>query len=100
MEQQVLCKDCKHSFRQFGDWLAYGSASIAFSCRKTYKPKHNEPDPVLGSRVVKAKYDTCSVARIGTPGRDHGRCGESGLWWEPKNKRDLFKYIKHVGAVQ
>ena len=53
---------------------------------------------VLGKKKVPAKYESCNVARIGTPGRDHGRCGEEGLWWEPKNKQDLFKYIKHVSV--
>jgi hypothetical protein len=26
------------------------------------------------------------------------RCGESGQWWEPKNKKNLFKLIKHVSV--
>jgi len=38
------------------------------------------------------------MTRIGAENRDHGRCGEKGLWWEPKNKKDLFKYIKHVSV--
>ena len=98
MNDQVLCKDCKHSFRKFADWMAHGSASFAYSCRKSYKPAHTEPDLVMGEKKVPAKYESCGVARIGTPGRDHGRCGEEGLWWEPKNKQDLFKYIKHVSV--
>jgi hypothetical protein len=98
MSEQVLCKDCKHSFRKITDWLAHGSASYAYSCRKSYKPAHTESDLILGSKKVPAKYDSCGVARIGTTGRDHNRCGEAGLWWEPKNKRDLFKFIKHVSV--
>ena len=98
MSEQVLCKDCKHSFRKITDWLAHGSTSHAYSCRKSYKPEHMEPDLILGAKKVPAKYDSCGVTRIGTAGRDHGRCGEAGLWWEPKNKRDLFKFIKHVSV--
>jgi hypothetical protein len=52
---------------------------------------------VLGEKKVPAKYDSCGVARIGNPSRDD-RCGEDGKFWEPKNKRDLFKYIKHVSV--
>ena len=95
MSEQVLCKDCKHSFRKFTDWLQFGSASFAYSCRKSYKPEHMEPDPVLGSRKVPAKYDSCGVARIGNPSRDD-RCGELGKFWEPKHKTGLFTLIKHV----
>ena len=97
MSEQVLCKDCKHSFRKFSDWMAHGSASFAYSCRKSYKPAHVEPDLVLGEKKVPAKYESCGVARIGNPSRTD-RCGEDGKFWEPKNKRDLFKYIKHVSV--
>ena len=96
--EQVLCKDCKHSFRTFSNWMAHGSASFAYSCRKAYKPEHDEPDPVLGSVKVKAKYDSCGVARIGRPDRDD-RCGEVGKFWEPKDRKNLFKYIKHLGHM-
>jgi hypothetical protein len=95
MSEQVLCKDCKHSFRKFVDWMAHGSASFAYSCRKSYKPEHMEPDLVLGSRKVAAKYESCGVARIGRPDRDD-RCGELGKFWEPKHKVGLFTLIKHV----
>jgi hypothetical protein len=56
-----------------------------------------EPDLVLGTKKVPAKYESCGVARIGNLKRED-RCGEAGIWWEPKNKRDLFKYIKHVSV--
>jgi hypothetical protein len=97
MSEQVLCKDCKHSFRRVVDWLSHGSASFAYSCRNSYKPAHLEPDLVLGVKKVPATYDSCGVARIGHPSRED-RCGAEGKFWEPKNKRDLFKFIKHVGA--
>jgi len=25
-------------------------------------------------------------------------CGKAGKLWEPNNKKDLFKYIKHVSV--
>jgi len=97
MDDVVICKDCKHSFRTFSNWMAHGSASFAYSCRKSFKPAHAEIDPVVGSKQVAAKYESCGVARIGHPDRTD-RCGELGIWWEPKNKRDLFKFIKHVSV--
>jgi hypothetical protein len=97
MDDGVICKDCKHSFRTFSNWMAHGSASFAYSCRKAYNPEHDKPDPVIGSTKVKAKYESCGVARIGHPNRED-RCGEAGRFWEPKNKRDLFKFIKHVSV--
>jgi len=98
MSEQVLCKDCKHSFRTFGSIGLHGFKSeYAYFCRKSYQEKRTEPNPVIGSRLVEAKYEGCSVARIGRPDRTD-RCGETGKFWEPKNKRDLFKYIKHVSV--
>jgi hypothetical protein len=78
---------------QIGFW--HGSASFAYSCRKSYKPEHQEPDPVIGSKKVKAKYDSCGVARIGNPSRED-RCGEEGKFWEPKNPKKFFVYLKRV----
>jgi hypothetical protein len=25
-------------------------------------------------------------------------CGKGGKWWTPKNKKDLFRFIKHVSV--
>jgi hypothetical protein len=98
MSEPVLCKDCKHSFRTFSSIGIHGFTSeYAYFCRKSYKEKRTEFNPVVGSKLVEAKYDSCGIARIGREDRDD-RCGESGQWWEPKNKRDLFKYIKHASV--
>jgi hypothetical protein len=95
MTDKVLCKDCKHSFRKFSDWLWHGESSFAYSCRKSFRPTHDEPDLVLGSKKVPAKYESCGIARISNPNLDY-RCGEEGKFWQPKNKKDLFKFIRHV----
>ena len=97
MSEHVICKDCKHSFIQLKDWLIHGTASFNYKCRRSYKPEHTEHNPVIGEIKVDAKYETCSVARIGHPDRED-RCGELGKFWEPKNKKDLFKFIKHVSV--
>lgn len=100
MSEQVLCKDCKHSFRTLNSIVVHGFKSpYAYYCRKSYKPAHDVVDPVTGPKRVEARYDTCGVARIGSRVYDQNeRCGEQGHWWEPKNKRDLFKFIKHVSV--
>lgn len=98
MPETVLCKDCNHSFRTFGSISLHGwSSPYAYFCRKSFKDKHTEMDPVVGSKKVEARYDSCGVARIGRVDRDD-RCGEAGKFWEPKNKKDLFKLIKHVSV--
>ena len=96
--EQVLCKDCKHSFRTFANWMAHGSNRHAYTCRKAFTPEHIEQDPVLGSVKVVSRYAACGLARIGHPDRDD-RCGEIGKWWAPKDKKNLFKYIKHLGRI-
>ena len=94
MSETVLCKDCKHAINRW--WQLNGEYN--YHCRKSFKPTNIQPNPVVGSKRVPAKYESCAMTRIGSLGRDHGRCGEAGLWWEPKDKRDLFKYIKHVSV--
>jgi hypothetical protein len=90
-QTELLCKDCKHSFRTIGNILTHGfNSEYAYQCRKTFKETHIEPNPVVGSKKVLAKYDSCGVARIGI----NDRCGEEGKWWEPKKKKHLFLLIK------
>ena len=97
--EQVLCKDCKHSFRTFANWIAHGSNRYAYTCRKAFTPEHVVQDPVLGEIKIAARYETCGLARIGNRVSYDDRCGEAGSWWEPKDKKNLFKYIKHLGHI-
>jgi len=98
---QVECKDCKHSFRTVGSFLAHGSGKYAWKCKKSFTPTTVVYDPVIGKETVKGGYENCSISRIGTgeinPLADN-RCGEKGRFWQPKDKKNLFKYIKHVSA--
>lgn len=96
MNEQVLCKDCKHSFRTISGIFAHGfNSEYAYLCRQSYRAQHQEPNPVVGAKKVAGHYENCGIARIGGD-RRNDRCGVKGAWWEPKNKKDLFKYIKHV----
>ena len=94
-QSELLCKDCKHSFRTIGGMLSHGPFSeYAYYCKKSFKPTHAEPNPVVGAKSVKGKYDLCGVARIGSDTKRSDRCSEVGKWWEPKEKKHLFLLIK------
>jgi len=94
MNDMVLCKDCKHSFTPWHAWLQ--QSKYALHCRRTYTSSHTDVSPVTGPFKVKAHYETCYVNRIRSFKGD--TCGPDGLLWEPKNSKDLFKYIKHVST--
>ncbi len=92
MSSELLCKDCKHSFRTISNIIAHGfNSEYAYQCRKTFKETHTESNPVIGSKKVLARYDSCGIARINS----NDRCGESGKWWEPKSKKFFFLDVKH-----
>lgn len=94
-QSELLCKDCKHSFRTLTNILAHGLTSeYAYQCRKSYVATHSEPNPVIGFKKVKAEYKSCGIARIGSKVYGNERCGEEGKWWEPKEKKHLFLLIK------
>ena len=98
MSESVQCKDCRHSFRPLSNILTWGlNSEYSYMCRLAYHPEKIEENPVVGTKLVPAKYDSCGIARIGRDDRPE-RCGEQGIFWEPKNKKDLFKFIRHVGA--
>jgi len=97
--EQVLCKDCKHSFRTFANWIAHGSNKHAYTCRKAFTPEHVVQDPVLGEIKIASRYETCGLARIGNSASRDQYCGEIGKFWQPKDRKNLFKYIKHIGRI-
>jgi hypothetical protein len=91
---ELLCKDCKHSFVPWTDW--WTSPSYRYSCRKAYKPKHIEYNPVIGEIKHPEKYESCNSARMSkyTKDVDENHCGPEGKLWQPKHKRHLFLLIK------
>lgn len=94
MNDVVLCKDCKHRFREWNTFGYWGSG-FEWLCRKAYVTETVEHDPVTGPKKVPAHYKRCSLTRL----HDHSYskdCGKEGVWWEPKNpKKFMFKIIKH-----
>lgn len=91
MSDNLLCVDCKHSFRTISRFFAFGSSPHAYLCKKAKVEKHTKPDPVVGSKVIEAHYETCPVYRIGES--KEGNCGRDGYYWQPKHKAGLFKLI-------
>lgn len=89
MNDKVLCKDCKHSFRTWYDILFMSSKRYSMKCRKSYKPAEDEEDLVLGPKFVPEHYESCGQTRIRSSG-----CGPEGKWWQPKDPKKLFFYIK------
>lgn len=92
MNDVVLCKDCKHSFRSISEFFAWGSG-VEWRCRKAYKAEETEQDLVVGPKQKPAHFERCSMAR----GKwNDSTCGKEGKLWEPKNpKKFMFKIIKH-----
>ena len=87
----VLCKDCKHSFRKWTDFLGFYAP---LRCRKFYFPERIEIDPVIGPEKKKAHYKTCSSERMFSGLNEP--CGKEGKLWEPKDKKNFFVYLKRV----
>lgn len=94
MSEQLLCKDCKHSFRTIYDIVLMGwSSPYAYKCKKMFKDSAPEPNPVVGVKIKAAHYESCTLARMDylSKTKQDTVCGPSGAWWQPKNKKDLFK---------
>jgi hypothetical protein len=96
MSDQVLCKDCKHSFRKLADFPQWFTGS-ELRCRLNYIENEVMENRVTGNVKVAPYYARCSASRLDW-NMNRLNCGKDGKWWAPKNKRDLFKYIKHVSV--
>lgn len=90
MSEQVLCKDCKHSFTPWINWF-FVPAHYRSNCRKSLKPAHEEYNPVVGTIRVPEKYEGCSTFRISS--KD---CGPEAQYWEPRDPKKFFVYLKRV----
>ena len=86
-DMNYLCKDCKHSTRSWTDTL-FMSGEYGYKCSLAFKPAYVVNNPVIGPEKVKGEFKTCSSARtIGS------ECGPWAKLWQPKRKKDLFKYL-------
>jgi hypothetical protein len=94
MTDLILCNDCKHAFRPLGDWWI--PKNIALRCRLAFVPETIKEDLVTGPKKEEAHYQRCTMARHEWAS-DKSNCGKEGRFWAPKDKKDLFKHIKHIG---
>ena len=85
-QPEVFCKDCRHN--RAGLVARFLNFAPAWTC--AIDPKPAKIDPVTGGKEP-AGFWNCSATRI-----DPNVCGPVGRAWQPRNKKDLFKYIKHV----
>ena len=91
MNEKVLCKDCKHAKAHWFNRMI--GNRYMFTCTHPdawYQPKE---DFVIG-KTEKGYFQSCNSMRSGI----NDPCGKEGKLWEPSNKKDLFKYIKHVSV--
>jgi hypothetical protein len=75
-----------------------GRNSFNMHCKKSYVEAEIVPNEVMGPKISEAHYQRCSTARlhlISDKEKDKN-CGKDGRFWEPRNKKDLFKFIKKV----
>ena len=96
--QQVFCKDCKHSFTPWADKFSIAESRYTMRCKLAFQPEEIDNNYVTGHKMKPAHYETCAMARTSLLSTD-SKCGHEGKNWEPKHKRDLFKFIKHVGET-
>jgi len=87
---ELLCKDCKHSFRELSSFVYWGSGA-EWRCRQAFVEEAVEHDPVTGPKTIPAHYLRCASARGSW---SDSVCGKQAKLWQPKNKKDLFKLIK------
>jgi hypothetical protein len=89
---ELLCKNCKHSFRPLSSFPIWGSGT-EWRCRRAFVEGTVEHDPVTGPKTVPAHYQRCASARGSWRS---AVCGEQGKLWEPKTKNGLFLWIKNA----
>jgi hypothetical protein len=89
-QSKLKCCDCIHSAASWFSKLTrnkYGYTCTKYTIEEVY-------DPVLG-KTTSSYIGACSTARL-----DRSVCGPKALLWQPKNKKDMFKYIQHLDNLK
>ena len=90
----LLCKDCSHSFQLWSDRILMANPSYTLRCRLSYREEVVEKNWVTGHRVKAPEYELCVSARYRYVTEDLDvNCGEQARFWTPKHKTGLFKLI-------
>ena len=90
MTNQVTCKNCLHNASSWWQRNLNGS-SFFWQCRlKTLPEKYN---PVDGT-TTKERFERCADVRW-----DEKICGKDAKAWQPRNKKDLFLFLKKFNTT-
>ncbi len=89
---ELICKNCEHSFQVFWDKVLLVPKRHSLRCKKSYKAEETVDDLVLGPKRNPAHYELCGISRMSS-----GTCGREGRMWSPRDKKDIFLFIKHSG---
>ena len=86
MSETVTCKDCANNRASwFGRHFA---SSVWWTCSlEKSEPKYD----LVDGRTRPGEYISCSSARW-----DERLCGKNASQWKPRNKKDLFVYLKRI----
>jgi Zn-finger nucleic acid-binding protein len=87
---ELLCKNCKHSFRTLASLPIWGSGA-EWRCRKAWVETHVVENLVKGPETIPGYYARCEAVRS----RYSDICGKEGRLWTPKSKKFFFLSIKH-----
>jgi hypothetical protein len=91
MIDKILCKDCKFSKVSWFNRMI--DNQYAFKCSHPDSWYQPSEDRVTG-KPTPGYFQSCSTMRGGLS----DGCGKEGKLWSPRNKKDLFKFIKHVSV--
>jgi hypothetical protein len=84
---EVTCQNCQHNL---ASWFSrkFKINTWLWKCAKSYiPPVYN---PVDGS-TNSGRYGSCVVVRA-----TEKICGKTAQAWEPRDKKDLFVYLKRI----
>lgn len=85
---QVTCKNCKNNV---SSWMTRNfSDSAWWRCGLEQNRRPMQYNPVDG-KTRGGQYESCGIARLTS-----GACGPDAQHWTPRNKRDLFVFLKRV----
>lgn len=94
MIDNVLCKDCVHSFINWFDYpFALLNRELFTRCKKSWIEPQNEFDPVTGNKTIPGHYRKAGLERLSL---NDNRCGPRGKYWQPKNKKLFLTYLKRI----
>ena len=85
---QVTCKNCKYNISSWA--VRQFSNSCWWRCGHTDNYEPEKYNPVDGKKSG-GYFNSCGIARGVS-----NICGKEGRHWTPRNRRDLFIFLKRI----